>query len=543
MAFSFTRFLSGLNVRQANTTTPKEIDIVPGGTAGTKTTLTTSQTGNVTITLPDTTATLITAASTDTLTNKSINADNNTITNIDDNEIKASAGINATKIGTGVVDNTELSYLDGVTSAIQTQLNSKADASTGVTLTGTQTLQNKTLDNTSTITIKDSLLTIQDDGDVTKQVKFQTSGITTGNTRTMTIPDADATLVGTATTQTLTNKTLTTPTIGDFSNANHTHTNAANGGQLSLTTAVTGILPIANGGTNGASVTAGFNNLSPVTTKGDLITRDSTNNVRLAVGTDGLFLKADSSQTSGLVWASAGSTLAVTTKTTTYTATTNDDVINLDSTSGAFTLTLYTPSGNTGKQLILTKTDSSTNAITIGGFNLQGASRKLTSQYECISIYSDGTNWNVKEHNNTTPWVTYVPTGSWTSNVTYNGSWRRVGQNMELRARVLCSGAPTNANLTINLPTGYTIDTAKLAEGGLNAGYEIVGQAAGLDNAVQIYSGSVAYNTTTSVAVQVINASGTFATGATSFGNTTPFTFGASDSVTVSASVPITDWW
>jgi hypothetical protein len=49
--------------------------------------------------------------------------------------------------------------------------------------------------------------------------------------------------------QTLTNKTLTTPTISNFTNAAHNHSNAAGGGQLSLTTAVSGILPPANGGT------------------------------------------------------------------------------------------------------------------------------------------------------------------------------------------------------------------------------------------------------------------------------------------------------
>jgi hypothetical protein len=43
------------------------------------------------------------------------------------------------------VDNTEIGYLNGVTSAIQTQLDAKAPTSTTVTLTGTQTLTNKTL--------------------------------------------------------------------------------------------------------------------------------------------------------------------------------------------------------------------------------------------------------------------------------------------------------------------------------------------------------------------------------------------------------------
>jgi hypothetical protein len=39
-------------------------------------------------------------------------------------------------------------------------------------------------------------------------------------------------VVGTTDTQTLTNKTLTTPTIGSFTNATHNHTNAAGGGTL-----------------------------------------------------------------------------------------------------------------------------------------------------------------------------------------------------------------------------------------------------------------------------------------------------------------------
>jgi hypothetical protein len=58
----------------------------------------------------------------------------------------------------------------------------------------TQSLTNKTLDNTNTITIKDANLTIQDDGDTTKQAKFQVSGITTGTTRTYTVPNASGTL-------------------------------------------------------------------------------------------------------------------------------------------------------------------------------------------------------------------------------------------------------------------------------------------------------------------------------------------------------------
>lgn len=132
MAFSLTKILKGILLREEGTLTPREIEITPGGTAGTKTTINSSQTTNKTITLPDATDTLIGKATTDTLTNKSINADNNTITNIDDNEIKAAAGINATKIADASVDNTHFQRLAAVNSAI-------------VGISDTQTLTNKTL--------------------------------------------------------------------------------------------------------------------------------------------------------------------------------------------------------------------------------------------------------------------------------------------------------------------------------------------------------------------------------------------------------------
>jgi len=70
------------------------------------------------------------------------------------------------------------------------------------------------LDNTNAITVKDTQLTIQDDGDVTKQARFNAGLITAGATRTYSLPDvAGDTLVTVTSTATLTNKTLTTPAI------------------------------------------------------------------------------------------------------------------------------------------------------------------------------------------------------------------------------------------------------------------------------------------------------------------------------------------
>ena len=96
-----------------------------------------------TITLPNATGTIVLKDTTDTLTNKSIDSDNNTITNLVNADIKSSAAIAFSKmadltasralvsdgngdVSVSAVTSTEIGYLDGVTSAIQTQLDNKS---------------------------------------------------------------------------------------------------------------------------------------------------------------------------------------------------------------------------------------------------------------------------------------------------------------------------------------------------------------------------------------------------------------------------------
>lgn len=103
-------------------------------------------------------------------------------------------------------------------------------------LNATQTFANKTL-TSPIINVRDNVFTLQDDGDPTKQARFQLSGITAATTRTYTLPNADDDLVGRTIAQTLTNKTLTaanvtaTPANGDSSTlvASTAFVNASNG--------------------------------------------------------------------------------------------------------------------------------------------------------------------------------------------------------------------------------------------------------------------------------------------------------------------------
>lgn len=152
-----------------------------------------------------------------------------------------------------------------------------------------------------------------DDIDSTKTLQFQVSGLTTGTTRTLTAPDASGSLILDTASQTLTNKTLSSPVIntptgivkgdvglGNVDNTSDATKNAAtatltnksiSGSSNTLsniaTSSLTGAVAIANGGTGQTTKAAGFNALSPNTTLGDITYFDGSNNVRLPGSTSG----------------------------------------------------------------------------------------------------------------------------------------------------------------------------------------------------------------------------------------------------------------
>ena len=77
--------------------------------------------------------------------------------------------------------------------------------STVATLTGAQTLTNKTLQDSTTF--------IVDNTDATKKVQFDVAGVTTATTRTMTIPNVNGTLITTGDTGTVTSTMIADGTI------------------------------------------------------------------------------------------------------------------------------------------------------------------------------------------------------------------------------------------------------------------------------------------------------------------------------------------
>ena len=108
-------------------------------------------------------------------------------------------------------------------------------------------------DATGTVTLRkaslsDAGLTIYDDADPTKLLAFQISGITTGTTRTLTPPNADATLAALNVVQTFTSSQTFSSSTNTFGTSTGASTNGIGTGATT-----TGNTKLVNVGTSGAS--------------------------------------------------------------------------------------------------------------------------------------------------------------------------------------------------------------------------------------------------------------------------------------------------
>lgn len=135
-----------------------------------------------------------------------------------------------------------------------------------------------------------------------------------------------------------------------------------------------------------------------------------------------------------------------------------------------------------------------------------------------------------------TDWATFTPTGSWVSNVSYTGKYKLVGDTMFLRAAVTCSGAPNATTLSIDLPAGFTIDTAKLSLGASED--NILGTCYTLNQSIAAVGGVVRYSSTTAVS-PMYNVPAGVQTNLALITNSAPFSFSTGDSVNIDIMIPV----
>lgn len=241
-------------------------------------------------------------------------------------------------------------------------------------------------------------------------------------------------------------------------------------------------------------------------------------------------------------------------KTGNYGLTGVETVVFGDATSTAFTFTVPLAASFPYKRFTLFRKDTTfANSITVArtsadtftdNVTTAATSTTLSTGGESIDLVSDGVSvWYILNRKSLGPWVTTTPTGSWVSNATYSGFYRRNGEYMDFAVKVALTGSPTNASLSINLPTGVVIDTTKIVGTLIGDAGPLLGLAYLRRNATGDWNGTVFYNSTTSV---VIRSTGTGGSTSQITNNnltaTLPFNWANTDALHAFFSVPIVGW-
>lgn len=138
------------------------------------------------------------------------------------------------------------------------------------------------------------------------------------------------------------------------------------------------------------------------------------------------------------------------------------------------------------------------------------------------------------------PWT---PTGSWTTNSTYSGRFRRKGAYLFGEVKISLSGPPNATPLTINLPiyngSQLSVDTSKYPDFLESR----VGSGTALDNLVTRYALRTTISSSTQIQANAIDDTGaSYAFDNAQVSNLVPFSFNSGDSVSINFMVPILGW-
>lgn len=157
-------------------------------------------------------------------------------------------------------------------------------------------------------------------------------------------------------------------------------------------------------GTTSRAMTAGSTNYVYLTDGGTLTVSTSafpaTPHVRLATVTTGTaaVTAVSDARLAGVGVQPGGAWWAVTTVTTTYTATAADGFIRADATAAAFTITLPDPATVPGKEYFIKRVNSAANNVTVAtaAGTFDGAATKVIgAQYSALKVVSTGSVWAI----------------------------------------------------------------------------------------------------------------------------------------------------
>lgn len=132
-------------------------------------------------------------------------------------------------------------------------------------------------------------------------------------------------------------------------------------------------------------------------------------------------------------------------------------------------------------------------------------------------------------------WKSFSPTTTWVSNVNWTGMYREVGGSIECMVLGEVTGAPTSADLQIDIPSGFTIDTTKLPLSTTTSELSL-GTSQLQDTGTRWFTGGVQYNDTNTVRISHSDSGNAGIVNATA-----PFTWANTDRVGVMFTLPVNE--
>jgi hypothetical protein len=237
-------------------------------------------------------------------------------------------------------------------------------------------------------------------------------------------------------------------------------------------------------------------------------------------------------QTTSTTTTTTGNLTVSSVQTGPYTVQSTDQVVLVNGTTGAFTVTLPTAVGVTGKVYTIKRVDQTlANQIKIAtpvNVFMDGAStRTLATQYEQFTFVSDGTNWQVQSHTYPQLFTAYTPTANGLGTLSnVNFLWQRVGSAIRL-VGTFTIGTVAASQAQLTFPTG--LFTNSLLVGTICAG-----------TVVATGNGAL-FNVIAPPTVNFIAFSSTTSTTWTSAGNGSGL-FGNSQTLSMDVVIPIQGW-